>query len=153
MPFLVNFMQFDFFMKLLIKIIFIGLSLFMVPDVFGQGIINENLREAKINVTSSDTLLVGLSRGQKNYRFKGNVTFGHGDVAFYCDSAYQYAGQNSMEAFSNVKISRANSLRIMGDHLIYNGDRRMVIMTGNVSFTNGTRVKKSNYVKHKLKLR
>lgn len=55
---------------------------------------------------------------------KGAVKFRQGGMWMYCDSAYYYPNQNSLDAFSNVRMEQGDTLFVFADKLFYNGDIR-----------------------------
>jgi lipopolysaccharide export system protein LptA len=59
------------------------------------------------------------------YRLIGNVSFKHEGALMYCDSAYFYAGSNSLDAFSNVHIVQGDTVDLYGDFLHYEGNTRI----------------------------
>ncbi|MDR2520905.1 MAG: hypothetical protein LBC54_03050 [Bacteroidales bacterium OttesenSCG-928-I14] len=67
---------------------------------------------------------------------KGNVLFHHGNTHLHCDSAYFYAKNNLLEAFSNICINQGDTLHIYGDYLIYEGTTGLVKINGNVRINN-----------------
>jgi lipopolysaccharide export system protein LptA len=67
----------------------------------------------------------------------GDVRFRHDSTFLFCDSAYFYENQNSLEAFSNVRIEQGDTLFIYGDYLIYEGDLKLAKMRDNVKMENG----------------
>lgn len=66
----------------------------------------------------------------------GNVRFRSDSTYLYCDSAYIYNEQNSLEAFSNVVIEQGDTLFIYGDYLIYDGNINIAKMRYNVRMEN-----------------
>jgi len=63
---------------------------------------------------------------------KGNVRFRHEDAFMYCDSAYFYEEQNSLDAFGNVRFVQGDTLFGYSDRLFYNGDTKFARMRENV---------------------
>jgi lipopolysaccharide export system protein LptA len=70
--------------------------------------------------------------------FRGNVRFRHDSTYLYCDSAYLYLSNNSLEAFSNVRIEQGDTLFIYGDYLIYEGNSSIAKMRENVRMENNS---------------
>jgi lipopolysaccharide export system protein LptA len=66
------------------------------------------------------------------YRLLGNVVFRHEKAIMYCDSAYFYSEDNSLDAFDNVYINQADSLHLYGDFLHYDGNTRVANVRKNV---------------------
>ena len=56
---------------------------------------------------------------------KGNVKFRQGGLWMFCDSAYYYPQENSLDAFSNVKMEQGDTLFVFADKLFYNGDEHL----------------------------
>lgn len=67
---------------------------------------------------------------------RGNVSFKHDNAIMYCDSAYFYKQENSLDAFSNVRIIQADTLFIYGDYLYYDGNTRLAQLRENVRLVN-----------------
>ncbi|AYA37160.1 hypothetical protein D3Y59_08915 [Hymenobacter oligotrophus] len=78
-------------------------------------------------------LVGGVFNGRQIRKLIGNVSFRQGDTYLYCDSAYQYADRNAIEAFSNVRVVQNDTVTITGDRGFYDGDARLARMTGNVT--------------------
>ena len=53
---------------------------------------------------------------------KGNVKFRQAGLWMFCDSAYYYPEENSLDAFSNVRMEQGDTLFVYADKLFYNGD-------------------------------
>ena len=67
---------------------------------------------------------------------KGNVRFRHDNALLYCDSAYFYKNDNSLDAFGNVRIVQGDTLFVYGDLLYYNGNTKLARMRYNVRMVN-----------------
>ena len=63
---------------------------------------------------------------------KGDVRFRHEDAYMYCDSAYFYEKQNSLDAFGNVRFVQGDTLFGYSDRLYYNGDTKFARMREHV---------------------
>jgi lipopolysaccharide export system protein LptA len=70
--------------------------------------------------------------------FRGNVRFRHDSTYLFCDSAYFYLTNNTLEAFSNVRIKQGETLSIYGDYLIYEGNTSIAKMRENVRMENNS---------------
>jgi lipopolysaccharide export system protein LptA len=66
----------------------------------------------------------------------GNVKFRHDDAVMTCDSAYLYKNNNSLDAFSNVKIVQGDTLFVYGDKLYYDGNTKLVRLRGKAKLVN-----------------
>ena len=58
----------------------------------------------------------------------GDVQFRHEDAYMYCDYAYFYEEQNSLDAFGNVRFVQGDTLFGYSDLLHYNGDTKFARM-------------------------
>ena len=76
-----------------------------------------------------------LGNGAK--RLLGDVVFTHEGVVMYCDSAYFYSEENSLDAFSNVYITQGDTLHLYGDFLHYDGNTKQAKIKHNVKLING----------------
>lgn len=56
---------------------------------------------------------------------KGNVKFRQAGLWMFCDSAYYYPEENSLDAFSNVRMEQGDTLFVYADKLFYNGDEHL----------------------------
>lgn len=70
----------------------------------------------------------------KNNRNKllGNVELQHQDMLMTCDSLYQYADSNYIEAFGNVHAVQNDTLNLWGDFMTYNGNTELAKVRENV---------------------
>jgi len=62
----------------------------------------------------------------------GDVCFRHDNSYMYCDSAYFYEANSSLEAFGEVRMEQGDTLFVYGDYLYYDGNIRMAKMRDNV---------------------
>jgi len=69
---------------------------------------------------------------------RGNVRFRHQDAYLYCDSAYFFEKDNSLEAFGSVRIEQGDTLFIYGNFLIYDGNRNLAKMREDVRMENNS---------------
>ncbi|MBI3503039.1 MAG: organic solvent tolerance protein OstA [Bacteroidetes bacterium] len=90
----------------------------------------------KIELLHANSLEFDESLGKEVKRLLGNVSFKHEDALLFCDSAYLYPN-NSMDAFSHVRIQQGDSVNIYGDMLKYNGNARMAELHKNVRYVQG----------------
>jgi len=79
----------------------------------------------KITIISADEARFDQKSGTDARRLIGNVGFRHEDAFMYCDSAWFYADQNSMDAFGHVRVEQGDSLLMTGRFMTYNGYTRM----------------------------
>ncbi|MDR1408567.1 MAG: hypothetical protein LBJ23_11075 [Tannerella sp.] len=62
----------------------------------------------------------------------GNVRFRHDSSFMYCDSAYFFDQNNSLEAFGTVRMEQGDTLFVFGDYLFYDGARQLAMIRENV---------------------
>jgi len=67
---------------------------------------------------------------------RGDVSFRQGNTLMYCDSAYFYERENSLDAFGNVKMVQGDTLFLYGDVLYYDGNTELARMKYNVRMVN-----------------
>jgi len=73
------------------------------------------------------------SEGAKAYvKLKDNVIFKQGDMFLYCDSAFQYAQTNYIEAFGRVRMTQGDTLSMNCNKLEYDGNTKQAKAIGNV---------------------
>ena len=107
---------------------YIKYILFSILTVF---FFNVNAQE-KIELLQAGELEGGMFNGMSIRKLKHDVRFKQGDTYVYCDSAYQYADKNAIEAFGHVKIKQPNGTTITSENLTYNGDTKLINFRGNV---------------------
>lgn len=71
---------------------------------------------------------------------KGNVRFRHEDALMYCDSAYFYEKENSLDAFGNVRFVQGDTLFGYSDRLFYDGNTKFARMRENVKLVDRSTV-------------
>jgi lipopolysaccharide export system protein LptA len=65
-----------------------------------------------------------------------NVRFHQDNTYLYCDSAYFYEQENSLDAFGNVKMVQGDTLYLYGDVLFYDGNSKLAHLKYNVRMEN-----------------
>jgi len=91
----------------------------------------------KINLLHSDRVLFEKNATSKNaQRLIGNVKVEHDGSLLFCDSAYLYRAQNSMDAFGHVHIIINDSLDLYGDQLFYDGNTKIAEFHNHVRMVN-----------------
>jgi lipopolysaccharide export system protein LptA len=93
---------------------------------------NGTQKPEKIELVRADALEGGSFNGVEIRKLIGNVVFKQKDTYLYCDSAYQYADRNSMEGYSNVRITQGDTVTATSNTVSYNGDTRMAQLRGDV---------------------
>ena len=67
----------------------------------------------------------------------GDVRFRHDSSYMYCDSALFYKTDNSLEAYSNVRMEQGDTLFVYGQYLRYDGNTKIARLRENVRMENG----------------
>ncbi|MBP6230378.1 MAG: hypothetical protein KA397_01825 [Paludibacteraceae bacterium] len=93
-------------------------------------------KRTTVFLESAETLSFDQTTRSNAQLLKGNVRFRHENVVMYCDSAYFYEKNNSLDAFGNVKIVQGDTLFIYGDKLFYDGNARLAQLRNNVRMVN-----------------
>lgn len=101
----------------------------LVSQTFAQ-------KKEQIKIENSDLLVGGKNIGEGVRRFIGHVVFDHNNAKMYCDSAYLFSKQNLIYAFSNVHVTRGDTLHLYGDYMIYNGNTEIGKFRNNVRLKN-----------------
>lgn len=74
-------------------------------------------REGTIRILHADFYEMETSLGRS--KLVGDVRLRHNDVLMYCDSLYQYADSNYVEAFGRVHAIQNDTLHLWGDYMNY----------------------------------
>jgi lipopolysaccharide export system protein LptA len=114
---------------------FIGFSLtfcFFTTLVYGQKPLNP-IKDAgpktKIELIRADSL-VGENSLTSVQTFLGNVIFRHNGVLLGCNKAVHNLSSNFIEAYGKVVINQGDTLTIVGDTLLYDGNQRFARVFG-----------------------
>jgi lipopolysaccharide export system protein LptA len=100
------------------------------PSSFPEG------EKTKVIMEHADSTVFAKDKNPDIHVMKGNVRFRHDSAFLYCDSAYFYEKNNSLEAFSNVHIEQSDTLSIYGNYLIYEGNINLAKIRENVRMEN-----------------
>lgn len=72
---------------------------------------------------------------------RGKVSFRHKGATLTCDSAYYYEDRNTFEAFGHVNMRQGDTLRLVSEYALYDGDEQMAYARRNVVLTHrGTKL-------------
>lgn len=88
-------------------------------------------KRTKLELKNAERLVGGMHKGKKVNKVIGDVKFKHQGTFMYCDSAFQYIGSNSMDAFGHVRIVDKKT-QLFGDSLFYSGDNNLAEVRGDV---------------------
>lgn len=90
--------------------------------------------QTQIEIINADKIVYKKKINKDRQVLIGNVRTKHENRYLNCDSAYFYAKDNRMEAFSTIKIWQGDTLELEGDYLIYHGNHLLAEMQYNVKF-------------------
>lgn len=85
----------------------------------------------------SETLSFDQERIANAQILRGNVIFRHEDALMYCDSAYFYDQENSLDAFGHVRFEQGDTLKGYGDKLFYDGNTKLARLRRHVRLVHG----------------
>lgn len=88
--------------------------------------------------------------GPNIQRLAGNVVFEHDSMYLYCDSAYLFEKENSMDAWGNIHIEASDSVNIYGDELRYDGNDQMAEMRESVKLVDNQITLTTDYLDYDL---
>ena len=103
--------------------------------------------QTQIEIINADEISFNKKVSEDRQVLIGNVKTKHKDRFLTCDSAYYYAQDNKIEAFSNIHIWQGDTLSLKGEYLIYYGDHQLAEIQKNVRF----RHNEMNLVSEQLK--
>lgn len=81
-------------------------------------------RPDKVFLEYADSMIKENDREEDYQLVKGNVKFRQMGMWMYCDSAYYFPEQNSMDAFGHVRMEQGDTLFVYADKLFYDGFNR-----------------------------
>ena len=125
------------------KLIFLYLILFSVST--------RAQTTKNIELVNANSLEFDESLGADVRRLIGNVIFRHEQTLMYCDSAYLYAEQNRLIAFSNIRISKGDTITLTGNKLVYDGNTSKAQIFGDVKMTDSRMVLTTEQLDYDLK--
>lgn len=118
--------------SLLRGIFSIVLILTFFLNSYGQKPLNpikDNGPKSKIELIRADSL-AGENSLSRTQTFLGNVIFSHRGVLLGCQKAVHNLSSNFIEAYGKVVINQGDTLTIVGDTLIYDGNLRFARVYG-----------------------
>lgn len=99
--------------------------------------IGETKAQSKIELLGAKILKFDKELGVDAQRLIGNVRFKHEGAIMYCDSAYLYNADNSLDAFGNVRIVQGDTLTMISEKLFYDGNTELVEVRDSVKLEDG----------------
>ena len=94
------------------------------------------VKKTKIYLENADVQAVNKNINDQRQVLTGNIVFRHDSSYMYCDSAYFYERDISLEAFSNVRLEQGDTLFVYGDYLFYDGNIELAQVRHNVRMVN-----------------
>jgi len=93
--------------------------------LFVAGFLQLHAQTQKIRLVQADIMAYDKRLGADVQRIIGNAVFEHDGAFLYCDSAHLNNANNSMKAYSRVRIKSSDTLNLYGDSIYYSGDTRI----------------------------
>ena len=94
------------------------------------------VQKTMVRLENADVQSFSKNLNAQRTVFTGNVVFRHDSSYMYCDSAYLFEQDNSLEAFGRVRMEQGDTLFVYGDYLFYNGNIELAQMRYNVRMVN-----------------
>jgi lipopolysaccharide export system protein LptA len=118
-------------------------SLFVLNSVNGQ-------KKEKIKYQADELKYLRENR-EPVRKLINNVIFKQGTLTIICDSANFYNKRNIMEAYGNIIITDIDSLKISGNKLIYDGNKKIAKLRENVVYTKNNYELRTNFLDYSIK--
>ncbi|RHJ80604.1 OstA-like protein [Parabacteroides sp. AM08-6] len=100
-------------------------------------VLTDTVKKTMIYLEHANTLSFNKAINPDIQVLIGDVCFRHDSSYMYCDSAYFFEKNNSLEAFSNVRMEQGDTLFVYGDYLFYDGNTQIAYLRENVRMENG----------------
>lgn len=107
-------------------------------------------KKEKVELIYANTAEYSKRFNQDVQRVKGNVIFKQEETYMYCDSAWFYETANKVEALGKVHIKASDTLNIFGDTAIYDGDKRIAVVSGNAKVIDNQMVLTTDKITYEL---
>ena len=95
---------------------------------------NLSIGQTQIEIINADEISFNKKISEDRQLLLGNVRTKHEGRYLNCDSAYYYATENKIEAFSNINIWQGDTLNLKGNYLLYHGNHALAEIHQNVRF-------------------
>ncbi|MBC7450914.1 MAG: hypothetical protein H7259_05450, partial [Cytophagales bacterium] len=109
----------------------------------GMTVLYAQNSEEKVELIQAGSLQ-GSEGSEAYVKLKDHVVFKQGDMFLYCDSAFQYANTNYIEAFGRVRLIQGDTLSLVCNKLEYNGNTKQAKAIGNVILIDKQTILKTN---------
>ena len=117
-------------------------------------LISSNLfsqEKSKVEIKQADVLIGAKIAGNEARELIGNVILQHENTVLYCDSAYLYADNKNVDAFSNININVGDSVNIFGKLLHYNSETKIADIHDSVIMVDGLLILTTDSLTYDLK--
>ena len=101
---------------------------------------------SKIEILNANVLEYEELKGMNVKKLIGNVRLKHDEALMFCDSAYIYSNSNTMDAYNHVRVEQGDSLKIFGDSLKYDGNKKKAVLRGNIRLINNDVTLTTNFL-------
>jgi len=96
-----------------------------------------------IEIIKSDSGIIKRTPEYDLRILKHNVVLFHEGAFLYCDSVYMNTRENTIEAFSNVRMEQGDTLFLYGKYMHYDGNTRLAKVRENVRMEHSSPDKKN----------
>ena len=126
------------------KIIF----LIFISFSFSSKIISQEKK--KIDIKNADFTYINKEKHPDYWRLIGNVNIFHNETNMFSDSAHYYSKVEKIIAFNNIKITKGDSLNLLGDNLNYDGENNLAVISKNVELHSNNAKLTTNKLEYNL---
>lgn len=116
--------------------ILLFLSGFIYSYSHAQEASADTIKKTRVYLEHADVQSFNKNINDQRQVLNGNVVFRHDSSFMYCDSAYFYEQDLSLEAFGVVRLEQGDTLFVYGDYLFYDGNIELAQMRWNVRMVN-----------------
>jgi lipopolysaccharide export system protein LptA len=109
----------------------VGVLIISIP-VFSQEATSTRGGTKRIEVLGAEKFEFRTEADSRKRILSGNVRLRHEDALMWCNTAILFMEYNFVEAEGKVHIQKGDSIDIYGDKLLYYGDNKSGLLTGNV---------------------
>lgn len=96
----------------------------------------DTVKKTKVYLEHANVQSFNKNINDQRQVLNGNVVFRHDSSYMYCDSAYFYEQELSLEAFGHVRMEQGDTLFVYGDYLFYDGNLELAQVRHNVRMIN-----------------
>jgi len=104
-----------------------------------------------IEIKHADNFFGETVNGKEIRKLKGNVEIHHENTILFCDSAFLYAENKNVDAFSNVTITSGDSVNIFGQLLHYNSETKITDIHDSVIMIDGSTILTTDSLTYHIK--